>query len=86
MPNFQDVRQAAPRGLFRALPGPAFARHGRPFKSTDLSAFFYGPPTDANRSDLLPLNENAGFTEKMLDDVDRATVKAILAEMERRKR
>lgn len=62
-----------------------YARHGRPFKLTSLQTFFYGPRDGARRTPLLPRATNPAFKESMLDATDRANVRAVVAEQNRRK-
>lgn len=62
------------------LRNAAYARHGRPFKSAELRAFFYGARANKSATSLLPLTESAAFTDSMLDEADRANIKLVLAE------
>lgn len=75
----EALKPLAPSSLTR-LRNAAYARHGRPFKSADLRAFFYGARADKSATSLLPLTESAAFTDSMLDESDRANIKLLLAE------
>ena len=57
-----------------------FARHGRPFKSTNLHSFFYGARPKEMATPLLPLSPNPTYSDALLDDRDRANLALILAE------
>lgn len=63
----------------RLLRNAAFARHGRPFKSGDLTDFFYGPLSSERFGRAL--KPDADYADSRLTEVDHANV-ALVREAE----
>jgi hypothetical protein len=83
----RDIVRSSPVALWRLRNAP-YARHGRPFKSVELEAFFYGErggKTGMAASKLLPLKRDPAFKEAMLDKTDKANVAIIVAMIKHKK-
>ncbi len=61
----------------RLMRNAAFARHGRPFRSADLTDFFYGPLSSERFGRAL--RPDPEYVDSRLTDVDRANVALVQA-------
>jgi len=69
------------KATLRVLRNACFARHRRPFRSADLTEFFYGPLSSARFG--FTLKPDPDYSDARLSGIDRANVTAI-QEAERR--
>lgn len=69
-----------PSAQLRILRNATFARYGRPFKSADLTDFFYGPDAAERFKNVrMPPSPNPKFSDSQLTETDKANIALIAA-------